>query len=309
MLFHQLAENSFLMTLPLHPFSSHHYMLIMISHKREQQGIFGQAVTWEASCRMSTFSIRSVKAAVEQTAPRLPGNGNSSRSLYHVKRGIAITTLTWNNTANTEPTDLCTANGKTKLAEASERANTFNTLSRKSTTWLKINRADTPSCHINTAASKHLRDAVIPVKLSVSGFLGRGRAWVCGLCFAHSWWKWWVHVVCNISMHLLFDTHCFVTSDARVSTYTVNVGNKHADGFMCLWDHTYPTCWIHSLVLISRRHSSNYHECAEVSMEIFPCRHPNRADGLKLSTMRSFPDHSMIRVNCSSSLVFTLFLV
>lgn len=60
---------------------------------------------------------------------------------------------------------------------------------------------------------------------------------------------------------------------------------------MCLWDHTDPTCWIGSLVLISRRHSSNYHECAKVSMEIFPCRRPNRADGLKLSTMWSFPDH------------------
>lgn len=299
MLFHQLAENSFIMTLPLHPFYSHHYMVIMIFHKREQQGIFGpltnaQAVTWEALCRISTFSIRSVKAAVGQTAPSLPGNSNSSRSLYHVIRSVAMTMLTWNNTANTEPAVLCTANGKTKLAEASERANTFNTLSRKSTTWLKINKADkrvSPSCHINTAASKHLRDAVIPVKLSVSGFLGRGWAWVCGLCFAHSWWKWWVYVVCNISMHLLFDAHCFVTSNARVSTYTVNVGNKHADGFMCLWDHTYPTCWIRSLILISQRHSSNYHECAEVSMEIFPCRHPNRADGLKLSTMRSFPDH------------------
>lgn len=224
MLFHQLAENSFIMTLPLHPFYSHHYMLIMISHKREQQGIFGpltnaQAVTWEALCRISTFSIRSVKAAVGQTAPSLPGNSNSSRSLYHVIRSVAMTMLTWNNTANTEPAVLCTANGKTKLAEASERANTFNTLSRKSTTWLKINKADkrvSPSCHINTAASKHLRDAVIPVKLSVSGFLGRGWAWVCGLCFAHSWWKWWVYVVCNISMHLLFDAYCFVTSDAHV---------------------------------------------------------------------------------------------
>lgn len=204
---------------------------------------------------------------------------------------VAMTTLTWNNT---EPADLCAANGKAKLAEASERTKTFNTLSRKSATWLKINKAGrrvTPSYHISTAASKHLRDAVIPVKLSVSGFLGRGWAWVCGLCFAHSWWKWWVHVVCNISMHLLFDTHCFVTSDARVSTYTVNVGNKHADGFMCLWDHTYPTCWIRSLVLISHRHSSNYHEYAKVSMEIFPCRRPNRADGLKLYTMWSFPDH------------------
>lgn len=201
-----------------------------------------------------------------------------------------MTTLTWNNTAKTEPADLCASNRKAKLPAASERAKTFNTLSRKSATWLKINKAGrhvTPSYHINTAASKHLRDAVMPVKLSVSGLLGRGWVWVCGLCFAHSWWKWWVRVVCNISMHLLYNTYRFATSYVRVSAYTVNVGNKCADGFMCLWDHTDPTCWI----LISHWHSSNYHECAEVSMEIFPCRRPNRADGLKLSTMWRFPDH------------------